>query len=341
MYLNKILHGNAIDVLRTLPDELVQTVVTSPPYWGLRDYGVAGQLGLEKSPEEYISKMVEIFCEVKRVLREDGTLWLNLGDTYWGGKGQSSQAWSTLNQNRDTLQKAQHQICGRGDTRPSDGKHDIIKPKDLCMIPARVAIALQADGWYLRSDIIWAKPNPMPESVTDRPTKAHEYIFLLSKNQKYYYDANAIKEKAKTEPGDKSGHKFGSKKNNTVEYTHSNKPGKKWKPQYGGGGTNFKGHSGNQGADGTIYYLRNKRTVWQVTTKPFPEAHFATFPPELIKPCILAGSPENGMVLDPFMGSGTTALVAKNLNRNYIGIELNAEYIKMAEERLIQVRLVI
>jgi len=326
--INRIIPGDVLEALRLFPDNLVQTVVTSPPYWGLRDYGVSGQLGLEQTPEEYISKLVEIFEEVKRVLRHDGTVWLNMGDSYaQGGRG---GAFS---------EKSAKQATNFGSLLGPKKAPVGMKPKDLCGIPWMVAFALRADGWYLRSDIIWSKPNPMPESVTDRPTKSHEYIFLLTRSPKYYYDADAIKEKAETAPNDKSGHKFGGKKNNTVEYTHSNKPGKKWVPEYGGGGSNFKGHSGNQGADGTIYILRNKRTVWEVATHPYPEAHFAVFPEKLIKPCILAGSPEGGLVLDLFMGSGTTALVAKNLNRNYVGIELNAEYIKMAEKRLSQTRL--
>src|SRR3990172_4163559 len=192
----KILEGNVLETLKDLPACSVQCVVTSPPYYGLRDYGMESQIGLEPSPEAYVETLVTVFREVKRILKDDGTLWLNLGDSYWGGKGQSSQAWSTEHQDRNTLQKTQHQITGKGETRPTDGKHPVIKPKDLIGIPWMVAFALRADGWYLRSEIIWAKPNTMPESVIDRFTKSHEYIFLLSKSAQYFYDFEAILEPA-------------------------------------------------------------------------------------------------------------------------------------------------
>jgi len=324
-WVNKILLGNAPDVLRELPDNSIHCCVTSPPYWGLRDYGVEGQLGLEKTPEEYVNKMVQVFREVKRVLRDDGTVWINLGDSYWGGKGQSSQAWSTKNQDRQTLQKAHHQICGMGQTRPSDGKHEIIKPKDLVGIPWRVAFALQADGWYLRSDIIWHKPTTMPESVTDRPTKAHEYIFLMSKRERYYYDADAIKEDCLSGPSDikkmlESLPRIGGKHKILTD------------PLSKASSLTNIGQKRSVGDPSG----RNKRSVWTVATQPFKEAHFATFPPKLIEPCILAGCPDGGIVLDPFMGAGTTAVVCANLGRNYIGIELNPEYIHIANERIKQ-----
>ncbi len=303
MKVNQILCGEALSVLKTFPNECIDMVITSPPYWGLRDYGVEGQLGLESTPEEYVTKMVEVFREVKRVLKKEGTLWLNLGDSYamkfGGGKGKKS---GTTKAAVDEIEKPPREI-------PSG-----LKPKDLVGIPWMVAFALRADGWYLRQDIIWHKPNVMPESVKDRPTKAHEYIFLLSKSSKYYYDAEAIKEPLARPEAllRKTPAVFGGRN------------------KHDGYGT--KKYSGNKYV-GT-YTGRNKRSVWTVSTKPFPEAHFATFPPDLIKPCILAGCPEGRIVLDPFIGSGTTALVAKRLNRNYIGIDINPEYCKMSEERL-------
>jgi len=292
-WLNKIICGDCLDVMREMPDNSIHCCVTSPPYWGLRDYGCPGQLGLEPTPEEYVAKMVTVFREVKRVLRDDGTLWLNLGDSYNGSGGAGGDY------NKGGLKEGQPKY-GRKFT-------DILKPKDLVGIPWRVAFALQADGWYLRQDIIWHKPNPMPESVTDRCTKAHEYVFLLSKSARYYYDADAIKEPSVEPPRERE-------KNNGESAVE----------------TKMRGHDCNCGNDGT----RNKRDVWTVATHPYPEAHFATFPPELIKPCIKAGCPEQGIVLDPFMGSGTTAEVCCNHGRQYIGIELNPEYIVLAQDRI-------
>ena len=269
-----------------------------------------GSLGLEPTPELYIQHIVQVFRELWRVLRKDGVCWLNLGDSYWGGKGQSAYAWSTEHQDRKTLQKAQHQITGRGETRPQDGKHDILKPKDLCMIPARVALALQAEGWWLRSDIIWAKPNPMPESVTDRPTTAHEHVFLLTKSQKYFYDADAVREKA--------------------NYPNQGK----WSQ-----GDN-KGYQDNQDFkarklhDFVTDTGRNLRSVWTIATQPFPKAHFATFPEKLVETCILAGTNEGDTVLDPFSGRGTVLVVAKRMFRKAIGIDLKAEYHEMSAGEL-------
>ena len=302
----EIKQGDAIEVLKTIPDQSINTCITSPPYWGLRDYGVEGQIGLEKTPEEYVSKIVEIFREVKRVLRDDGTLWLNLGDSYANAKPGSG---------------GQCKLSGAGrnmtEARYTNIKRDVssLKPKDLVGIPWMVAFALRADGWYLRQDIIWHKPNCMPESVKDRCTKAHEYIFLLSKNRKYYFDNEAIKETAKNA-------------NKTISLGEKSFS----KRQAKGAGVE---PSGNGKSDNyTVKEYRNKRSVWTVTTKPFKDAHFAVFPEDLIEPCILAGCPEGGIVLDPFMGSGTTAVVALKHNRNYIGIELNPEYIKIAEKRI-------
>ena len=301
----EISHGDALTVLQDMPDQSVQCCVTSPPYWGLRDYGVDGQLGLEKTPEEYVLKMVEIFEEVRRVLKDNGTLWLNLGDSYAAQRGGTHQP-------AETLAGGQHGYTSDGN-RTNRGRGDIyipsrnagaigLKHKDLVGIPWRVAFALQADGWYLRSDIIWSKPNPMPESVKDRPTKAHEYIFLMSKSAKYYYDQDAIRE-------DFADDGMG------IDNPQSGLAKGVWtKGQEQGG--------------------RNRRSVWTVSTQPFPGAHFAVFPPKLIEPCILAGCQEGGTVLDPFSGSGTTGLVATKHERNYIGIELNSEYVKMSEDRL-------
>jgi len=310
--LNKIYNMDCLEGLKQLPDNSINCCVTSPPYWGLRDYGCDGQMGLESSPDEYVSKMVEVFREVKRVLRKDGTLWLNLGDSYamkfGGGKGRKS---GTTKAAVDEIEKPPREI-------PSG-----LKPKDLVGIPWRVAFALQADGWYLRSDIIWHKPNAMPESVTDRPTKAHEYIFLLSKSKKYYYDADSIREPLSEQRAKQAG-----------ELVDPGNDAKKRKKQIEhdkkrGSGGHFDGHKWRMNPLG-----RNKRSVWTVATKPFKEAHFATFPPDLIKSCILAGCPKDGIVLDPFMGSGTTGMVAAMYQRNFIGFELNPEYCKMAEKRI-------
>ncbi len=293
-----ILHGDALTMLKTLPDESVNCCVTSPPYWGLRDYGVDGQLGLERTPEEYASKMVEVFREVKRVLKSDGTLLLNLGDSYAsdtkGSGGPSAKQLSNAGSFHNVNQRFNHGL----------------KPKDLVGIPWRVAFALQADGWYLRQDIIWHKPNPMPESVKDRCTKSHEYIFLLTKSARYFYDNEAVKEPFETNPGP-----LRDKRNEGYGKAFLSLLGAGLRTGYGKGG-------------------RNKRSVWTITTKPFKEAHFATFPPDLIEPCILAGCPEGGIVLDPFFGAGTTGLVCSRLNRQYIGIELNGEYIEMARRRI-------
>ncbi|MCK4826343.1 site-specific DNA-methyltransferase, partial [bacterium] len=341
----------------------VNCVVTSPPYWGLRDYGTAkwvggdnecdhssakeksrydyslknshiqdgartgtdasrwkdvcpkcgakkvdDQLGLEKTPEEYVQKLVDIFREVKRVLRKDGTVWLNLGDSY------SQTRWSDT-PSTTGISKEHSDIVSERITN--------LKPKNLVGIPWRVAFALQADGWYLRQDIIWHKPNPMPESVTDRCTKSHEYIFLLSKSSKYYYDADAIAEKATGYDGRKDLIMKGSEKYN-VEIMPNQQIQTIAK----------RGHARWKNKDNDGDYIRNKRSVWTVNTKPFPEAHFAVFTGKLIEDCIKAGCPVGGIVLDPFIGSGTTGIVARKQDKNYIGIELNKEYVKMAQNRI-------
>jgi DNA modification methylase len=317
--INQILHGNCLEVLKTIPTGTINTCVTSPPYWGLRDYGVEGQIGLEKTPEEYVSKMVEVFREVKRVLRDDGTLWLNLGDSYAGSWGNYAPTGQGGQRPKNTERWQRKAYEDKTDWRPpTSNKHKGLKPKDLVGIPWMVAFALRADGWYLRQDIIWHKPNCMPESVKDRCTKAHEYIFLLSKSKKYYYDNEAIKEPVKEISIRRAEYGWDcdrpSTKNASMngEGIHTKKMG-----------TRFVNPDG-----------RNKRSVWTVTTKPFKGAHFAVFPEDLIEPCILAGCPEGGIVLDPFMGSGTTAIVALKHNRNYIGIELNPEYIEIARRRI-------
>jgi DNA modification methylase len=387
-----LLHqGDVLVRLRELPDESVHCVVTSPPYWGLRDYGVEGQLGLEATPEEYVQKLADIFRELRSVLRRDGTLWLNIGDTYFGSwgnyggqnRGQGSQrpivrGSSVPNPAYDGLE---------GYRPPSTVAHPVLKPKDLVGIPWRLATALQADGWWLRSDVIWAKPNPMPESVTDRPTKSHEYLFLLAQSDRYFYDAEAIKEIA-----------VGESPGNT---TH------KGQAAFEGGDVHMRTKSGL--AAMVAFARHNKRSVWTIAVEAFPEAHFAVFPTRLVEPCILAGTSEHGCcaecgapwtrivqrdvsfqsgsgrsgnepegkyadtaqaesgdydirlgpvvttstlgwepscscsaptspctVLDPFNGAGTTGLVALRLGRNYVGIELNPDYVAISEKRVRQ-----
>lgn len=298
--------GNCLDILPTMEAGSVNCCVTSPPYFGLRDYGDDEQIGLEETPEAFVESLVNVFREVKRVLADDGTLWLNLGDSYSSGGRTTTTVQTIRGDCGDGAKKAT--VC-----RPPviDG----IKPKDLIGIPWRVALALQADGWYLRQDIIWSKPNPMPESVTDRCTKAHEYIFLLSKSPKYFYNADAVKEEASTN-GERP----------TLEERYAKGEPKR----HGLAGAGACGAGGFGVSDkGT----RNKRSVWEVTTKPYSGAHFATFPPDLIKPCVLAGCPTGGTVLDPFGGSGTTGMVALELGRNAELIELNPDYVDIIEER--------
>lgn len=388
MEINKIYQGNSLEVLESFEDNSIDCVVTSPPYWGLRDYGTASwigcndincdhkipktefdpknpecsshvsrfnrekcfkcgakrvdlQLGMESTPEEFISKLWRLFYEVKRVLKSEGTLWLNLGDSYYNNYGGGSSSCSTGN--KEALKQ-------KG--RSNKPKHPNYKIKDLCGIPWKVAFMLQEpdykcehcswvgkfnqvkiavdtycpicgnviikeDGWYLRQDIIWNKPNVMPESVKDRCTKSHEYIFLLTKNKKYYFDYKAIKEPA-TSSYKSSDFIPKSKKDSMIKGIKSSDLLLNEAPE----------------ADDLIKGTRNKRSVWNVSTKPFKESHFATFPEKLIAPCILAGCSENGKVLDPFFGAGTVGVVSKKLNRNYVGIELNPEYIKMAENRI-------
>ena len=324
----EILQGDCAFTLDLLHDKSVHCCVTSPPYWGLRDYGVAGQLGLETTPAAYVEKMVAVFREVRRVLRDDGTLWLNLGDSYASTPtgGQSSKP-SKMTGGRD------NQIAGS--SRPDKTSFGLAA-KQLVGIPWRVAFALQADGWYLRQDIIWHKPNPMPESVRDRCTKAHEYLFLLAKSEKYYFDADAIKTApAQTSIARLSQPKLANQKGSDRVPGKTNGPMKAvfgGRNKHAGYGTRI--HSGNEDQGRYLENGVNKRSVWTVTTKPFKGAHFATFPPDLIEPCILAGCPEGGTVLDPFGGAGTTGLVAQRHKRNAILCELNPEYVEMARTRI-------
>lgn len=368
--------GDAVERLREVPDESVQCVVTSPPYWGLRDYGTAeweggdptcehrvgsqvpdskakgaiaagvrpgadtstcldcgasridGQLGLEPTPEAYVAAMVEVFREVRRALRPDGVVWLNLGDSYNNrvvSRPSSHQAGLGFESEHLSTPWAEHAANGRARMSIADGD---LKEKDLVGIPWMVAFALRADGWWLRSDVIWAKPNPMPESVEDRPTRSHEYIFLLTKSAHYFYDGDAIREAA--EYG-------GAKDTATSPYGQGfsrRDPEKATKRRTVRPGIDTNG--GGQGAGEMSYPLnsRNRRTVWTVPTRPFADAHFATFPPKLIEPCVRAGSAEGDLVLDPFAGAGTAVLVAHYLGRAGLGIELNPEYVSIAEARL-------
>ena len=297
---SKIHVGDVLNELSKLKDNTIDTCVTSPPYWGLRDYGNDLQIGLELDVNDYIAKLVEVFREVKRVLKDDGTLWLNIGDSYSGsGKGPAGNLGKKNNERH--LQAKTGGIVPEG-----------TKPKDLVGVPWLLAFALRADGWYLRQDIIWAKPNPMPESVKDRCTKSHEYIFLFSKSPIYYFDNEAIKEAAVTNVGNSKkrfgGNKYGD--NDNKEY---------------------------QTKSGNIYKqsaTRNKRDVWSIATQPFKGAHFAVMPEALVEPCVLAGSKVNGNILDPFTGSGTVGVVALKNKRNFIGIEINQDYADIANERI-------
>ena len=347
----EIINGDCIDVLKKLKNNSINCCITSPPYFGLRDYGTASwiegdpncdhkqylgghgkaskkqctskgtqkynyknvchkcgakrvdfQLGLEPTPEEYVEKMVSVFHEVKRVLKDDGTLWLNIADSYNSSDGKHKH-----DAGQRGLTKSRTKI-GRVPGRSLNN----LKPKDLIGIPWMLAFALRSDGWYLRQDIIWKKPSPMPESVRDRCTKAHEYIFLLSKSQKYFYDAEAIKEPVTN-----------SSRQRLTQNINA---------QYGSDRVPFK-TNGPMKAVGTVDG-RNKRSVWEVTTKPYKETHFATFPEKLIIPMVKAGCPKGGTILDPFFGAGTTGVVAKKFNRNCIGIELNKDYVKIAENRI-------
>ena len=309
MNTHHIILGDCITGMKTLSDKCVQTCITSPPYFGLRDYqGGEAEIGQEDTVDGYVQKMVEVFREVRRILRDDGTLWLNLGDSYMSAKNCAPPPQTVANGNARSMPT---------DFIPANRKdQDGLKTKDLIGIPWRVALALQADGWYLRQDIIWSKPNPMPESVADRCTKSHEYIFLLSKKPHYYYDHNAIKEPHKWSHVGEMRKGKDSKNGGSIEA-----------PVKGRGNTTGSFRAFGEGG-------KNKRSVWTVNAKGYKGAHFAVYPENLILPCVLAGCPAGGTVFDPFTGSGTTAVVALKNGRNYIGTELNPEYIKIAEARI-------
>lgn len=342
-WLNRCHFGDCLETMRRMPDGIAQTCVTSPPYFGLRDYGHADQIGLEETPSAFVAKLVEVFAEVRRVLRDDGTLWLNLGDSYagsWGAQG-----------HKTTTGVSGVQIANHPKRASNTGsiKEDGLKPKDLMGIPWRVAFALQADGWYLRQDIIWHKPNPMPESVQDRCTKAHEYIFLLSKSPSYYCDMAAVREPAAASSAARWA------QNVEAQAGSERVPGKTNGAMKAVGGPLRKSDSTNASevpgasSHGGLHRKgserepdeRNKRSVWTVATTPYKGAHFATFPTELIEPCVLAGAPAGGVVLDPFFGSGTTGQVAQNLGRAFIGCELNPAYEVLQAERLQQMGLIL
>lgn len=323
---NIIYNCDCLEGLKQLPDNSIDCCVTSPPYYGLRDYGADGQIGLEETPEEYIDRLTQVFCEVLRVIKPEGTLWLNIGDSYNGYKGNANST------------NASSKYAGFRDqpARPTrfglESKN--IKNKDLIGIPWMLAFALRAKGWYLRQDIIWHKPNPMPESAKDRCTKSHEYIFLLSKSPRYYFDYKAIQQPAKNKENRPSGivrnreYNYNSKTNLHPEAYRIG--GNKYEP------SNLSGPGYRENTDRIFTPTEkvNKRSVWTVSTKPTKDAHFAVFPEALIIDCIKAGVPEGGLVLDPFMGSGTTAIVARSLERDYIGFELNSEYITISENKI-------
>ncbi len=316
-----IINSDVFDALADLPDESVHCVITSPPYWGLRDYGVDGQIGLEPTLADHLDVMVRVFEEVRRVMRKDATLWLNYGDCYASTpNGRSAADVKSVGRDDRTFRDKPFSTIG-----------GVLKPKDLAMIPNRLAIALQEAGWWVRSEIIWAKPNPMPESVTDRPATSHEKIFLLSKSAKYFYNADAVRVAAKFPDGPNAPDKI--KSPHGQGYTRRAKKSDKQRGhsrRHAGFNDRWDQMSkSEQQANG-----HNLRNVWTIATKPFSDAHFATFPPALVEPCIMAGCPEGGTVLDPFGGAGTVGLVADRLKRNAILIELNPEYASMARRRI-------
>ena len=309
--LDTIYIGDCLEVLKTLPDESVHCCVTSPPYYALRDYGMEEQIGREATPKEYISRLTEVFTEVRRVLRSDGTLWLNIADTY-AGKG-----------NQGDFVDPKNPKGRNGQAVALNYKVEGCKPKDMIGIPWMLAFALRDSGWYLRNDIIWMKENPMPESCKDRCSRCYEHIFLLSKSRKYFFDAKAISEPIapataeRLKRGMKGGNKYGKPVPGQPQTQTINRP---------------RAHG--EITDSMINPMRNKRDVWVVNTVPFKGGHYAAYPSKLVEPCLLAGCPEGGIVLDPFFGSGTTGMVAKQLNRHYIGIELNPEYAELAKARI-------
>ena len=322
--MNKVYWGDCRDSLRQMKEEgiKVQTCVTSPPYYGLRDYGHDGQIGLEETTQQFINNLVEVFAGVWDILADDGTLWVNLGDSYAGSNG-NGQHEQSFGQSKYTPFES-----------PTSGKKLGIKPKNLLGMPWRLAFALQDFGWYLRQDIIWHKPNPMPESVKDRCTKSHEYIFLLSKKPHYYFDYKAIQEPSIYGDDDRAS-RGDSRRNTGMNHIAPKKTGIK----FGGnkyGNSDDPKHATKSGNEWESSEFRNKRDVWSVTTKPYAGSHFAVFPTDLIEPCILAGSRVGDIVLDPFFGSGTTGQVSQQLGRKWIGCELNKEYEALQNERVSQ-----
>lgn len=352
MQSHQILIGDCIDMMRTLPDESVHTCITSPPYFGLRDYGVEGQIGLEETPAEFIQRLVEVFREVRRVLRKDGTAWVNMGDSYagsWGAQGRPQGDGQMSGRSVTSARQINASPRFRTGTGVR-GRELGLKSKDLMGMPWRLAFALQEDGWYLRQDIIWNKKNPMPESVRDRCTKSHEYIFLLSKSRRYYFDQEAILEPCSPNTHARLAQDLqnqigserangGGKTNGTMKAVARKSNGVGW-----GHGTDaakrqrgrVKDNDSMDSALAIMPELRNKRSVWDVPTHSFKGAHFATFPPDLIRPCVLAGCPRGGLVLDPFGGAGTTGVVAMQEGRRSILCELNPEYAALARARLDQ-----
>jgi DNA modification methylase len=358
-WLNRVHFGDCMETLRRMPDGIVNTCVTSPPYFGLRDYGHPGQIGMEATPDEFVRRLVEVFREVRRVLRDDGTCWVNMGDSYAGsGRGGNSEAITGSGKDESrkargsTLPAGLHagqveaKAVGRAWVPPPAG----LKQKDLIGVPWMLAFALRADGWYLRQDIIWSKPNPMPESVTDRCTKAHEYIFLLSKSRSYYCDMEAVKEEAapasvarwdQDVDSQQGSARVPGKTNGTMKAAGGPRAKRdSFKRDDSKRGDAIPGqrvgtHRPDREESEWETERRNRRSVWTVSTKPYSGAHFATFPENLIEPCILAGAPAGGVVLDPFMGSGTTASVATRLGRQWIGCELNPDYEPLQRERLV------
>jgi site-specific DNA-methyltransferase (cytosine-N4-specific) len=355
--------GDVREQLRELEDGSVDCVVTSPPYWGLRDYGADGQIGLEPTPEEYVATIVDVFREVRRVLADHGTCWINLGDSYagsWGNQGRKDERGTQRPINGPMIQPLDSRYPQK---ESNTGAVPVgLKPKDLVGIPWRVAFALQADGWYLRSDIVWSKPNPMPESVTDRPTKSHEYVFLLTKRSRYFFDNEAVREPHGGRPSGNSA-RFIPPTGHSIPNDHRGRS-VPWSPPAsepdpsvptlgdlppeaprGADGRRQthveKGNGSIQHRDGDRWPNegRNVRSVWEIPTQPYPEAHFATYPEKLVERCLLAGCPSGGIVLDPFLGSGTTAVVARRLGRKCIGVELNREYAELVSRRTSQLSL--
>lgn len=337
--LHQILVGDCIDMMRTLPDESVHTCVTSPPYYGLRDYGVEGQIGQEETPAEFIARLVDVFREARRVLRSDGTIWVNMGDSYArsGGTDKKVPTTAKVGNTRHALE----QMGDRTSTAPAG-----LKDKDLMGMPWRLAFALQDDGWYLRQDIIWSKPNPMPESTRDRCTKAHEYIFLLSKSRQYYYDQDAVKEPvaassivrlAQDLEQQHGSDRVPGKSNGSMKAVRARRDSFKRvdsKREQAIPSQSVGTHRPDREESAYPLDMRNKRSVWTVPTVGFKGAHFATFPQDLIRPCILAGAPRGGVVLDPFGGAGTTSLVSMQEGRRSIICELNPEYAALARCRI-------